>query len=82
MLQYKEVKGVNYINARRVGSLAWIDMEIFIDPKRTVKEGHAITREVRQALMRRFKHIKDVSISFSCRENAAVARGKPVQLTI
>ena len=70
-LQYKEVKGVNYVNARRVGQSAWIDMEILIDPKRTVKEGHAISREVRQALMRRFKHIKDVNISFSCKENTA-----------
>lgn len=70
VLQYKEVKGVSYINARRVGQLAWIDMEIFIDSKKSVKEGYAISREIRQALMRRFKHIKDVSISFSCRENA------------
>jgi cation diffusion facilitator family transporter len=73
VLQYKEVKGVNYINARRVGQLAWIDMEIFIDSKKSVKEGYAITREIRQALMRRFKHIKDVSISFGCRENAPAA---------
>jgi cation diffusion facilitator family transporter len=72
-LQYKEVKGISYVNSRRVGHLAWIDMEILIDPKRTVKEGHAIAREVRQALMRRFKHIKDISISFSCSEKAPAA---------
>lgn len=69
VLSYKPVKGINYINARRVGQLAWIDMEIVIDPKWTIKQGHAIAREVRQALMRRFKHIKDVTILFTCKEN-------------
>ncbi|MBF0503612.1 MAG: cation transporter [Candidatus Omnitrophica bacterium] len=68
-LKYKEVRGINYIHARRVGQQAWIDMEIIIDPKWTVKDGHAICREVRAALMRRFVQIKDVTISFTCKEN-------------
>jgi len=69
VLRYKEVKGANYIYTRRMGQQAWVDMEIIIDPKRTVKEGHAIAREIRQALMRRFKHIREVTISFTCKEN-------------
>ncbi|MBF0477904.1 MAG: cation transporter [Candidatus Omnitrophica bacterium] len=68
VMQYKEVKGVNYIHVRRVGQKAWIDMEIIIDHKRTVKEGHAIAREIRQALMRKYSQIKDVTISFTCKE--------------
>ncbi|MBF0479894.1 MAG: cation transporter [Candidatus Omnitrophica bacterium] len=68
VLQYREVKAVNFIHVRRVGQKAWIDMEIIIDPKRTVKEGHAICREIRQALMRRYGQIKDVTISFTCKE--------------
>ncbi|MBF0330857.1 MAG: cation transporter [Candidatus Omnitrophica bacterium] len=72
VLQYREVRGVNYVHARRVGQQAWIDMEIIIDPKRTVKEGHFIAREVRQALMRRFVQIKEVTISFTCKENLVV----------
>ncbi|MBF0618636.1 MAG: cation transporter [Candidatus Omnitrophica bacterium] len=68
VLQYREVKGVNYINARRVGHEAWIDMEIFIDPKKTVTEGHMIAREARAALMRRFAQIKEVNIAFTCKE--------------
>ena len=71
-MQYKEVRGVSYIHTRRVGQKAWIDMEIIIDAKRTVKEGHAICREVRAALMRRFVQIKEVTISFTCRENLVV----------
>ncbi|MBF0521952.1 MAG: cation transporter [Candidatus Omnitrophica bacterium] len=68
-LEYREVKGINYLHTRRVGQQAWVDMEIIIDAKRSVKEGHAITREVRSALMRRFVQIKDVTITFTCREN-------------
>ena len=78
VMQYREVKGVNYVHARRVGQQAWIDMEVIIDAKRTVKEGHAITREIRQALMRRFAQIKEVTISFTCKENAVV---KPAAAT-
>lgn len=74
-LQYKEVKGINFINARRVGQKAWIDMEIIIDPKMTVTEGHAVSREIRQALMRQFRQIKEVTITFTCKESPA-ARAK------
>ncbi|MBF0531979.1 MAG: cation transporter [Candidatus Omnitrophica bacterium] len=72
-LQYQEVKGINYLHTRRVGQQAWVDMEIIIDSKHTVKEGHVITREVRAALMRRFSQIKDITITFTCRENPAAA---------
>jgi len=65
ILRYKEVKGINFLNTRRVGHSVWIDMDIAIDPDKTVKEAHAIVKEVRQALIRRFKHIKDVSIAYS-----------------
>ncbi|MBF0384273.1 MAG: cation transporter [Candidatus Omnitrophica bacterium] len=69
IMQYREVKGINYMHVRRVGQQAWVDMEIFIDPQRTVEEGHAITREVRAALLRRFIQIKDVTLTFTCRDN-------------
>ncbi len=71
VLQYRQVLGVNYVHARRVGQSAWVDLEIIIDPKRTVKEGHAIAREVRQALMRKYAQIKDVTVAFTCKENLA-----------
>lgn len=67
-LQYQEVKNINFLSSRRIGQLVWVDMEIVVDSQKTVKESYAVTREVRLALMRRFKHIKDVSVSFTCRE--------------
>jgi cation diffusion facilitator family transporter len=69
VLEYKEVRGINYLHTRRVGQQAWVDMEILIDAQRSVTEGHAIAREVRAALMRRFVQIKEVTITFTCKEN-------------
>ena len=77
VLQYREVKGINFLNTRRVGHSVWIDMDIAIDPDKTVKEAHAIVKEVRQALIRRFKHIKDVSISYA----SGVKVGKNIKIT-
>jgi cation diffusion facilitator family transporter len=81
ILQYKEVKGINFLHTRRVGHSVWIDMDIVIDADKTVKEAHAIVKEVRQALMRRFKHIKDASISYSSgmrlEKNAKTGRKPP-----
>jgi cation diffusion facilitator family transporter len=68
VLQYKEVKGINFLKTRRVGQSVWVDMEILIDSRKTIKEAYAVTREVRLALMRRFEHIKEVAIAFTCRE--------------
>ncbi|UCC95281.1 MAG: cation transporter [Candidatus Omnitrophota bacterium] len=76
-LQYKGVKGINFLNNRRVGQSVWVDMEILTDSTKTVREAYVISREVRLALMRRFKQIKDISISFTCRERNE-HRGKPL----
>ncbi|MBF0217223.1 MAG: cation transporter [Candidatus Omnitrophica bacterium] len=77
-MQYRDVKGVNFVNVRRIGPEGWVDMEIVLDHRKTVKEGHAITREVKQALMRRFVHIRDITISFTCKENPVVKGEKVV----
>ena len=74
VLQYKHVKGVNFIKNRRVGQGVWLDIEVLIDPKINVKQGYSITREIRLALIRKYKHIKDVSITFSCKENLKLSK--------
>ncbi|MBF0494526.1 MAG: cation transporter [Candidatus Omnitrophica bacterium] len=85
VMQYREVKGISYINARSVGPQAWIDIEIILDQKKSVKEGHAIAREIRQALMRRFMHIREVTVSFTCKEDLVekkkTATGRRVRVT-
>lgn len=75
-LEYRDVKGVNYIKSRRVGQSVWVDMEIFVDARKNVREAHMIVRELRLALIRRFKHIKDVSVTFSCKESAGKRKNR------
>lgn len=66
--QYARVEGVNFIKTRRVGQSVWVDMEIFIDARLNITEAHAIAREVRLGLIRKFKHIKDATVGFTCKE--------------
>lgn len=69
ILQYREVKDISFIKTRRVGQLVWVDVEILVDPTMSVSQGYAIAREIRLALIRRFKHIKDVNVTYTCKES-------------
>jgi cation diffusion facilitator family transporter len=73
-MKYKGVKGVHFIKTRRVGQFVWVDIEIFVSARANVKQAHLIAREVRLALFRRFKQIKDVSVAFTCKESAGKKR--------
>lgn len=72
--QYGQVKGINFIKTRSAGQSILVDMEILLDARMSVKEGHSIAREVRLALIRKFKHIKDATVSFTCREQVGLRK--------
>jgi len=78
IVPYKQVKGINFIKTRRVGQSVWIEVEIFVDAKKNIKEAHQIAREIRLALIRKFKHIKDASVSFTCRENTRIRKRRKI----
>ncbi|MFT7636451.1 MAG: cation diffusion facilitator family transporter [Candidatus Omnitrophota bacterium] len=71
---YRGVKKINFIKARRIGQSVWLDIEIAMDLKMSVREASAVIREIRLALMRRFDQIKDVSIAFTCTETIAIKK--------
>ena len=79
VVKYQGVKGINFLKSRRVGQYVWIDVELLIDAKKSVTEGYAISREVRLALIRKFKHLKNVSVSFTCKENILFMKHKIVK---
>ncbi len=64
-LRQKGVSGVSQIRARKLGSKAWVEIEVLIDPRYSVTRANAICSEVRTAILRRAVHIKEVTISFS-----------------
>ncbi|MBF0244814.1 MAG: cation transporter [Planctomycetes bacterium] len=63
--EFKQVRNARF-RTRRVGQQVWVEMEIQVSPEHSVTEAAAIASEVRLALIRRFRHIKEVSISFTC----------------
>ncbi|MBF0198778.1 MAG: cation transporter [Planctomycetes bacterium] len=67
VLECRGVKGVRYIKARRVGQSVWLNITVLVDEKLPITEAHEITRQVRLMLIRHFRHIKDISIAFSCK---------------
>jgi len=72
--QYAQVQGTKYIRTRRVGQGIWIDIELYLDPRLSVKESYMVSREVRLALIRKYDQIKDVSVSFTCKEKVGYKR--------
>jgi len=72
--QYGQVRGIKYIRTRRVGQGVWIDTEIFVNPRSSVKEGYMVAREIRLGLIRKFDQIKNVAVSYTCEEEVGYKR--------
>ncbi|MFC1562678.1 cation diffusion facilitator family transporter [candidate division KSB1 bacterium] len=66
----KGVDGVNYIKTRQIGKQFWLDIEVQVSPKLSVKEGDEISKNVREELMRTSGRIKDVVVTLSCEKPA------------
>lgn len=64
-LRQKGVSGISYIRARKLGGMAWVELEILTDPRYSVTKANVICSEVRTAILRRAINIKEVVISFS-----------------
>jgi cation diffusion facilitator family transporter len=56
------VKRIDRIRAREHGHYVLVDLRIAIDYKRTIKEGHDLTREIKHALMNKHDDIEEVLI--------------------
>ncbi|MFH5182265.1 cation diffusion facilitator family transporter [Paenibacillus sp. TAB 01] len=58
----KGVIAVDELRAREHGHYVLVDIQISVNPRISVQEGHEIARLAKQALMKRFHHVSDVSI--------------------
>lgn len=68
ILSFREVKGISFMKTRLVGQSIWIDLEILVSSALSVQKGYAVAREIRLALIRRFRHVKDVTVTYTCQE--------------
>lgn len=60
--QFQEVKRIDRIRARELGHYIIVDLRISIDYKKTIKEGHDLSRKIKYALMDKFDNIHEVLI--------------------
>ena len=66
ILRVKEVKRVNYIKTRRLGTKYWIDVEILLSPDISMQEGDIISAAVKSQVMNISGKIRDVAVIKSC----------------
>ena len=62
ILSFEEVRRIDRIRAREHGHYIMMDIRISIDQDKTIKEGHDLSREIKQALMKKFDHVEEVLI--------------------
>ncbi|PLR97743.1 cation diffusion facilitator family transporter [Bacillus sp. T33-2] len=60
--QFEEIKRIDKIRAREHGHYVLVDLRISIDHYKTIKEGHDLAREIKQALIKEYDNIQEVLI--------------------
>ncbi len=65
------VKALHMLRTRRMGSQAFVDVHIRVDPRLSVSEGHQIGEVVRQRLIRQIAPVTDVMIHIDTEEDGA-----------
>jgi divalent metal cation (Fe/Co/Zn/Cd) transporter len=59
---FSGVRRIDRIRAREHGHYVLVDLRIAIDHEKTIKEGHDLTREIKQALMSKHDDSEEVLI--------------------
>jgi cation diffusion facilitator family transporter len=62
ILSFEEVRRIDRIRAREHGHYIMMDIRISIDQDKTIKEGHDLSREIKNALKKKFDHVEEVLI--------------------
>lgn len=60
--EFNEVKRIDRIRAREHGHYILMDLRISIDHSKTIKEGHDLSKEIKQTLMGKYDNIQEVLI--------------------
>jgi cation diffusion facilitator family transporter len=59
---FSGVRRIDRIRAREHGHYILVDLRIAIDHEKTIKEGHDLSREIKQTLMNQYDNIEEVLI--------------------
>ena len=59
---YKKIYGIKDFKSRKYGSIAYIDMSIFIDKSKTLEEAHDIADNLEHSIISNLNYIKEINI--------------------
>lgn len=59
---YNKVYGIKDIKTRKYGSVAFIDMSIFVDNNESLEEAHEIADDIEKEIINKLNYIKDINI--------------------
>ncbi|RLQ96226.1 cation diffusion facilitator family transporter [Falsibacillus albus] len=59
---FNQVRRIDKLRARELGHYIVVDLRIAIDHNKTIKEGHDLAREIKEALMEQYDNIDEVLI--------------------
>ena len=62
IISFPGVRRIDRLRAREHGHYVLVDLRISIDHEKTIKEGHDLSREIKQALMNKHDNIEEVLI--------------------
>ena len=58
----KKIYGIKDFKSRKYGSIAYIDMSIFIDKSKTLEEAHDIADNLEHSIISNLNYIKEINI--------------------
>ncbi len=75
-LEVGGIKAIDDLKVHRRGSSFTIDMEIAVNSKLTVEQGHEVAAEVRSRLMDTLEHVQDVMVHVNPYQTAQISKKK------
>ena len=60
--RYEKIYGIKDFKSRKNGSVAYIDMSIFIDNNKTLEEAHNIADNLENDIISKLSYIKEINI--------------------
>ena len=59
---YEKIYGIKDLKSRKYGSIAYVDMSIFIDKSKTLEEAHEIADKLEKKIISNLGYIKEINI--------------------
>jgi cation diffusion facilitator family transporter len=65
----EEVRAISELKTRQVGQKMWVEVDILVDPRCTIRDGHMIADRVKHTLLEKKRDLERVLVHFRPMEN-------------